>query len=846
MKHCLALLFTSILAGRAKGQGNIGHDELTRIIGGSEAVDDRHSYAVLMLGADGSMCGGSLIARDVVLTAAHCMGATDYAVLGEHDIEVVNDGDGEVFAVREVILHPDYSQMLMSMYGLADNDFMLVFLEGASASDDVITVKLNSDTSLPIVGQSVTVMGWGDTDISDDFDEETPNDVETSTVLMNVDVSVISNEECDASEGYIDGTYATYSGRITANMLCAISNGKDSCQGDSGGPMVIKGADGPADVQVGVVSWAYGCAIDQFPGVYARVSRAYDWIQIEVCKGSSYASEAGFDCGSIIDDSDGSATPPITQPTNPPILAPTGGLPTNDDLCTICPNGSTAGDNYTPYADIGDFTTCGEIIELAEEYEAGSEDCGLSEAHELYCCPTVPENPCIICPNGVLAKDDFAPYADIGDPSTCAEIIELFTLYETASDFCGVIGEGNEALCCPADSDIFDPVVDIEVVNTLFCGMDYDDAVSSCSETTGCPTGGACPNGMSCFAGITCAALPPPSSAPPMDLIDNTCIICPGGASAGEDFAPYADLDGMLDFIGSLFGFGDSRTCGDLIEAAKQYNTGSEWCGLSEMHELHCCPTVPVNPCIICPNGATAGDDFVPQYEGNTLTCKDIIDYDNQYEAESDYCGFIGKYDELYCCPEEDVMSTPSPTLSPAEGSEGTVHTADNPCIICPDGATAGDDFAPYTDSGNSMTCGELIDAAKSYEAQSAWCGLRNLDAVYCCPTAPANPCIICPFGAFAGDDFVLRPSTGSTTTCREIIDLAMRFESGSQYCKLNEADEALCCPLVEGSTVAPSPTEITSSSPTSGSATPLSPTSVSPAGYAFLSAVSILYIFAL
>ena len=677
MKHCLALLFTSILAGRAKGQGNIGHDELTRIIGGSEAVDDRHSYAVLMLGADGSMCGGSLIARDVVLTAAHCMGATDYAVLGEHDIEVVNDGDGEVFAVREVILHPDYSQMLMSMYGLADNDFMLVFLEGASASDDVITVKLNSDTSLPIVGQSVTVMGWGDTDISDDFDDETPNDVETSTVLMNVDVSVISNEECDASEGYIDGTYATYSGRITANMLCAISNGKDSCQGDSGGPVVIKGDDGPADVQVGVVSWAYGCAIDQFPGVYARVSRAYDWIQIEVCKGSRYASEAGFDC-----------------------------------LCNICPNGSTVGDDYTPYADTGDFTTCGEIIKQAEEYKAGSEDCAFAELFEIKCCFADPVNPCIICPNGATADDDFAPYADIGDPSTCAEIIEHFTLFETASDFCGVIGKGEG---------------------------------------------------------------------------------------------------------------------------------------------LHCCPTMPESPCIICPNGATAGDDFFPPYEGNTLTCKDLIVYANQYEAESVYCGFLGKYDELYCCPEEDVMSTPSPTLSPAEGSEVTVHTAENPCIICPDGATAGDDFAPYTDRGNSMTCGELIDAAKSQEAQSYWCGLCIVDAVYCCPVTPVDPCIICPFGAFAGDDFVLRPSTGSTKTCREIIDFAMLFESGSQYCKLNEADEALCCPPVEGIMVAPNPMEITAPSPN------LSPTSVSPAepdsggasasrlvGFAFVSAVSILYIFTL
>ena len=321
-------------------------------------------------------------------------------------------------------------------------------------------------------------------------------------------------------------------------------------------------------------------------------------------------------------------------------------------------------------------------------------------------------------------------------------------------------------------------------------------------------------------------------------MIDNTCIICPDGASAGDDFAPYADSDGgffILDFIVSLFGVGDSKTCGDLIEAAQQYSTGSEWCGLSEMHELHCCPTVPENPCIICPNGATAGDDFVPSYEGNTLTCKDLIDYANQYGAESDYCGFIGKYHELYCCPEED-MSPPSPT------PEVIIITIDNPCIICPDGATAGDDFAPYADSGNSMTCGELIDAAKSYESQSAWCGLRDVDAAYCCPTAPVDPCIICPFGAFAGDDFVLRPSTGSTTTCRENIDFAKLFESGSQYCKLNVADEALCCP-VEGITDAPSPTEITSSLPTSGSATPLSPTSVSPAWYAFLSAVSIIHI---
>lgn len=388
-----------------------------RIIGGSEADIGRYSYAVYLESTDDDgntffNCGGSLIARDVILTAAHCNDPpVSAAIVGRHDI---NDGNGQVFHSFNKVIHP----LLYYIDPGIDNDVMLVFLDEAYTDDDVVTVRLNSDPSVPYVGQDLGVVGWGDTDAQpgDEFNF-------VSDVLMNADVTVISNEECDASEGYGDfGYYQAYKHVVTDTMLCTTASPTDTCYGDAGGPLVVSGDDARSDVQVGIVSWGVGCATD-LPSVNARVSQFYGWIQSEVCKGSRYAPEAGFDCS---DGSDG-----ITQPRNP---------------CRLCPYGTTIDEDIVPYD--YDPWSCRDAIDVAAQYEAGSYECAHASQWEIECCPPTGEDKCIICPDGATLGDEFAPFTFFDDDRNCGGLIAWTANFEIDSDYCNNFGERHELYCC--------------------------------------------------------------------------------------------------------------------------------------------------------------------------------------------------------------------------------------------------------------------------------------------------------------------------------------------------------------------------------------------------------------
>jgi hypothetical protein len=189
-----------------------------------------------------------------------------------------------------------------------------------------------------------------------------------------------------------------------------------------------------------------------------------------------------------------------------------------------------------------------------------------------------------------------------------------------------------------------------------------------------------------------------------MAFMKDPCTFCPNGVTVAD--------------------FSTSFGCSNIITGLSLIESESDTCTLfGGGYEYFCCPPPTENPCNICPNGTTVGDDFV--LSGIGITCVYLINQAILRETGSVFCGYAEAY-EIYCCPEVTAATTVIPV-------EETITSVTATAIPEIDGGTATTTTAPAVETStltNATASPESNDAASGGVAISGFIGSSFVSVV--------------------------------------------------------------------------------------------------------------------
>ncbi|XP_055561240.1 chymotrypsin-C isoform X2 [Falco cherrug] len=234
----------------------------TRVVGGEDARPHSWPWQISLQYSRNNAwhhtCGGTLIAPNWVLTAAHCISSsmTYRVVLGKQVLSQEDEPGSLAVGVEKMIVHEKWNSFLII------NDIALIKLAQEVEESETIRPACLPPAGLVLENNyPCYVTGWG----------RLRTNGPLADVLQQALLPVVDHATCSKRDWW--------GSTVRTTMVCAGGDGVVSgCNGDSGGPLNCQ-RNGLWDVD-GIVSFGSGlsCNMIKKPTVFTRVSAYIDWI----------------------------------------------------------------------------------------------------------------------------------------------------------------------------------------------------------------------------------------------------------------------------------------------------------------------------------------------------------------------------------------------------------------------------------------------------------------------------------------------------------------------------------------------------------------------------------------